>query len=266
MIPHHPTELAAASIGHQRWRFFWLCFYTAILASWAGLEWLTVSSLPTVTVAQYGIALCSSTASASPWVLLAMWGLMSAAMMLPSFVPAVRVFGELGSARATDGSSMTALVLGYGAVWLSFSAVAGGLQVMLSRAGTINMFTHRFPPLIAAGFLFVTGAYQFSSAKEACLAKCRHPLVFFMEHWKPGLAPAFSMGARLGVWCVGCCWLLMLLAFLGGAMSLLWMGVATLLMTLEKLPQIGRYLTKPMGAALLVGAVVQLVALSIRGG
>jgi predicted metal-binding membrane protein len=87
-----------------------------------------------------------------------------------------------------------------------------------------------------------------------------------MEHWVPGMKPAFAMGARLGIWCVGCCWLLMLLGLVGGAMNLLWMGAATLFMVLEKLPEIGRYLTKPLGAALLIGATVQVVSVVSSGG
>ncbi|MDM7931504.1 DUF2182 domain-containing protein [Tabrizicola sp.] len=248
-----------------RW-LFWLGFYAAILLGWAGLMQMTASPMPGLTAAEYWAALCISAENADPMALFAMWGLMSAAMMLPTFVPAVRVFGELGSVRATDGASMTALVIGYGAVWLVFSALASALQLGLAKAGAMTGAGQSLSPWVSAGLLAGAGAYQFSAAKEACLAKCRHPLMFFMEHWAPGTKPALAMGARLGVWCVGCCWLLMLLGLVGGAMNLLWMGAATLFMVLEKLPEVGRYLTKPLGAALLIGAAVQVVSVFSSGG
>jgi predicted metal-binding membrane protein len=252
-----------AALG--RW-LFWLGFYAAILLGWAGLMQMTASPIPGLTAAEYWAALCISAENADPLALIAMWGLMSAAMMLPTFVPAVRVFGELGSVRATNGASMAALVTGYGAVWLVFSVLAAGLQLGLAKAGAMTGAGQSLSPWVSVGLLAAAGAYQFSTAKEACLSKCRHPLMFFMEHWAPGLKPAFAMGARLGVWCVGCCWLLMLLGLIGGAMNLMWMGAATLFMVLEKLPEIGRYLTKPLGAALVIGAVARAVTVISSGG
>ena len=104
---------------------------------------------------------------------------------------------------------------------------------------------------LSVALLAIAGGYQFSALKEACLSKCRAPLTFFMQHW--GESP-LSMGLRLGATCLGCCWALMLLAFVGGVMSLAFMGLATLIMTLEKLPDIGRWLSRPLGVALLGGA------------
>lgn len=236
---------------------FWLGFFAVILLAWAGLMQMTAAPLPGLSAAEYWAALCISAESADPLALFAMWGLMSAAMMLPTFVPALRVFAELGAVRATDGVSMAALVLGYGSIWLLFSAVAAAVQLVLAKAGAMTAAGQTLSPLMSAGLLAGAGAYQFTTAKEACLAKCRHPLMFFIERWAPGKKIAFAMGAQLGIWCVACCWLLMLLGLIGGAMNLLWMGGATLFMVLEKLPEIGRYLTRPLGAALLIGAVVQ---------
>lgn len=265
-MPQHAKSIEALPSGAPgRW-LFWLGFYAAILAGWAALMQMTASPLPGVTAAEYWAALCISAGSADPLALFAMWVLMSAAMMLPTFVPAVRVFGELGSVRASDGPAMAALVLGYGAVWLVFSAFAAALQLGLATAGAMSGAGQSLSPWMSAALLVAAGAYQFSAAKEACLAKCRHPLMFFMEHWAPGVVPAVAMGARLGLWCVGCCWLLMLLGLVGGAMNLLWMGAAALFMVLEKLPEIGRHLTRPLGAALLIGAAVQVASVFSSGG
>jgi predicted metal-binding membrane protein len=161
---------------------------------------------------------------------------------------------------------MTALVLGYGAVWLVFSALAAALQAGLSAAGAMTGAGQTLPPALSAGLLLAAGVYQFGTAKAACLAGCRHPLTFFLQHWAPGLRPALAMGARLGAYCLGCCWLLMLLGLIGGAMNLAWMGAATLFMVLEKLPEVGRYLTRPLGLALVFAAVAQAVTTISAGG
>jgi predicted metal-binding membrane protein len=107
---------------------------------------------------------------------------------------------------------------------------------------------------LSAGLLLIAGAYQFTHLKAACLAKCRMPLTFFMERWAPGASRAFRMGFELGVLCFGCCWAVMALAFVGGTMNLVWMGLATLFMVMEKLPDIGRVLTRPVGCLLVLAA------------
>lgn len=247
-------------------RLFWLGFYAAILLGWVLLMRMTASPLPGISAAEYWAALCVAADNADPVALFAMWGLMSAAMMLPTFVPALRVFAELGAVRATDGGSLMALASGYGAVWLLFAGLAAALQFGLAKVGAMAETGLAAQSWLSAALLLGAGIYQFSPVKEACLAKCRHPLMFFMQHWAPGLKPAFSMGARLGIWCVGCCWLLMLLGFVGGAMNLMWMGAATLLMTLEKLPEVGRFLTKPLGVLLVVAATAQAINLVSMGG
>lgn len=257
----HPLLLSEHSPAALGRRLFWLGFYGAILLGWALLMRMMAPPMPGMTAAEYWAALCIPAGKADPLALLAMWGLMSAAMMLPTFVPALRVFAELGAVRATDGWAMTALALGYGAVWLMFSAVAAALQLGLAWTGAMTGTGQTLAPWFSVGLLAAAGAYQFSAAKDACLSRCRHPLMFFMEHWAPGLRRALAMGARLGLWCVGCCWLLMLLGLVGGAMNLLWMGAATLFMVLEKLPAIGRHLTRPLGAALLIGALARAATL-----
>jgi predicted metal-binding membrane protein len=253
---------AGAVIGTrsaQGRKMFWLGFYAAILLAWMLLIRMMASPLPGISAAEYWASFCIPAADANPITLLAMWGLMSAAMMLPTFVPAIRVFGELGAVKASDARSMAALASGYAIVWLVFAALAAALQFALSKAGAMSGPVQTLAPWLSVGLLLAAGIYQFSPAKEACLAKCRHPLMFFMEHWAPGPGTALAMGARLGAWCVGCCWALMLLGFVGGAMNLLWMGAATLFMTLEKLPEIGRFLTRPLGL-FLVGAAALLAA------
>ena len=101
--------------------------------------------------------------------------------------------------------------------------------------------------------LIGAGLYQFAALKEACLSRCRAPLTFFMQHFDEG---PWRNGLRLGMDCLGCCWALMLLAFVGGTMNLAFMGLAMVIMTLEKLPEIGRPVTKPLGGALIAAGTV----------
>jgi len=125
------------------------------------------------------------------------------------------------------------------------------MQWVLARFGLLSAHGISVSAPLSAMLLLVAGLYQFSAIKAACLSRCRSPLAFLMSEWRDGLAGAFRMGLRHGLDCLGCCWVLMLLAFVGGTMNLIWMGLATGLMTLEKLPSIGRPLTKPVGAVLI---------------
>jgi predicted metal-binding membrane protein len=249
-----PKSLFSEVASYRR-PLFWIGFYTTVLAAWGALfqmslaaPWRTGSI---VTPADWWTSLCIGPADVNPLTLYCMWVLMAAAMMLPTFVPTLRVFGEMTDVEAADKSSMAALVAGYVSPWLLYCAAGALFQVLLSRLKIVAPDGTSQSLWFTSGLLIAAAAYQLTLAKAACLAKCRHPLTFFLESWRPGRVSAFSMGLRLGAYCVGCCWVLMLLGFVGGTMNLLWMGGATLFMTFEKFPGLGRYLTKPAGLLLL---------------
>lgn len=245
----------------------WIGFYAAILLAWAGVYAMTLSApgaglsdMP----AAFWASLCIAAGQAEFPALLAMWALMSMAMMLPTFVPTLRTFRDMSSAGASDLRSAGALTAGYIVVWLLASVIGAGAQMGLSRAGLLSPLGASVSDGLTAVLLLGAGAYQFTTLKEACLAKCRMPLTFFMERWQPGTRHALRMGLELGLLCLGCCWALMALGFVGGTMNLMWMGAATLFMTLEKLPDIGRRLTRPMGYGLiLAGAIMLLYAANL---
>jgi predicted metal-binding membrane protein len=112
---------------------------------------------------------------------------------------------------------------------------------------------------LAAALLVLAGLYQFSRAKAICHGVCHAPAAYFFGHWRPGPLGGARRGVGLGVYCVGCCWAIMALGFVGGAMNLWWMGLATAFMVIEKLPQVARHVTRPGGAALiLAGGLVAL--------
>ncbi|SHK23869.1 Predicted metal-binding integral membrane protein [Shimia gijangensis] len=232
----------------------WIALFGAILGAWVVLY---LMSLPTdlraagkVYGSDFWVSLCTVTPDAAGYLrVLAMWVLMSAAMMAPTALPAFATYDDLG--HSTDGTNFGHLVLGYLVVWLGFSVFAALVQMGLFQMDLISAFGDSRSGLLSAGLLAVAGAYQFSPVKEACLSKCRMPLTFFMQHWDEG---PWRNGVRLGLVCLGCCWALMLLAFVGGVMNIAFMGLATIIMVLEKLPEIGRWVTRPLGFALLAAA------------
>ena len=230
----------------------WLGFFALILLAWGGI-FAQVAQAP---IGLWGV-LCTTAAAAGFFDLWGMWALMAAAMMLPTFVPALRTFVNMGAAGATRPIEAAALVMGYALVWVAGSALGAAAQLALSRVGVLAADGSSLSVWLTVALLVAAGLYQLSILKAACLAKCRMPLTYFMGRWAPGLPRALSMGAELGLICFVCCWALMALAFVGGTMNLVWMGLATLFMVLEKLPQLGRPLTRPAGFAL-IGAGVLL--------
>ncbi len=238
----------------------WLALFGAILVAWGALFAMAapqdLRDAGMIYGADFWSSLCVVTPDASGFARVAlMWALMSAAMMLPTALPAFATYDDL--ARQAPEADFARLVGGYLAVWLGFSLFAAAAQVLLVAAGVVSPFGDSLSVWLSAGLLAIAGAYQFSPIKEACLSKCRMPMTFFMAHWDEG---PLKNGLRLGLTCLGCCWALMLLGFVGGVMNLGFMGLATLIMILEKLPEIGRWLTRPLGAVLLICA--GLMALS----
>ena len=231
----------------------WLALFAVILLAWGALYAMALPEELRATSRIYGAefwaALCTLTPDAAGFLrITAMWMLMSAAMMAPTALPAFATYDDLSHSAETD---FAALVGGYLTIWLGFSLGAAGLQFALYQSDLVSAFGDSRSTALSAMLLAMAGAYQFTPLKEACLSKCRQPLSFFMAHWEEG---AFRNGLRLGAVCLGCCWALMLLGFVGGVMNLAFMGLATIIMIVEKLPDLGRWITKPLGLALLAAS------------
>ncbi|WP_040817641.1 DUF2182 domain-containing protein [Litoreibacter arenae] len=238
----------------------WLALFGLIVLSWGALYAMSVPPELRLLEQVYGrdfwVALCTITPDAAGYLrMVLMWSLMSAAMMAPTVLPALATYDDLS--HVSDRANFGALVGGYLGVWFGFSALAAGLQMALFQAGLIGAFGDSLSVWLSVALLALAGLYQFSPLKEACLSKCRQPMTFFMQHFDEG---PWRNGVRLGLVCLGCCWALMLLAFVGGVMSLAFMGLATAIMVLEKLPDLGRYITKPLGVILLLSAAGTLVS------
>ena len=243
-------RFASLARGH------WLAFFGALGLAWLALFRMAVPGDLGALERAYGGSLvdllCSGGFGASGFgPVFAMWALMSAAMMAPTALPAFAAYDDLGHATATRFGR---LVAGYLTAWLGFAAIAAGAQVALARLGLVGALGQSLSAPLTMLLLIGAGLYQFSPLKGACLSRCRAPLSFFLQFWDEG---PFRNGLRLGLDCVGCCWALMALGFVGGTMNLAFMGLAMLLMMLEKLPDPGRHLTRPLGALLIAsGAAV----------
>ncbi len=238
----------------------WLGFFSLMLGAWWALYLMQPSAVEAELLQLYGADfwanLCAPlTAESGYLVVFSMWALMSVAMMAPTFIPTLKTYRDLIHTEAASTRTFFALLASYLAVWIGFSLVAAEAQLFLARQGLIGADGASLSLWLTAFLLMLAGAYQFSPAKDACLSKCKEPLVFFMGNWRPGIAGAFRMGWLLGLICLGCCWALMALGFVGGIMNLIWMGIATLLMALEKLPQIGNFITRPLGVGLMAGGL-----------
>lgn len=236
----------------------WLLFYGALALAWALLillhaESADLRSFKASLGSEAWIAFCQQVASgAAPHLVLAMWLLMGAAMMAPTLIPALSTLTDLIDGGHAQERAFAQFSAGYLLVWAGFGLAATSVQLGLSALALLDPLGELSWAPATPLLLALAGLYQFSKWKEACLSRCRQPLTFFIGHWDEG---ALRMGVRMGAVCLGCCWALMALAFVGGMSSLALMALAALLMTLEKLPQIGRYITAPLGVGLLGAAL-----------
>lgn len=184
---------------------------------------------------------------------LGMWAVMMMAMMLPTVAPSASVFSRLSERRdpgRTNGATAT-YVAGYAACWIAFAAPAALMQWTLTHALLLDSMARSTSTMLSAAILLAAGVYQWLPQKSACLSKCRLPLAFFLAHWRDGRSGAFWLGLRHGGYCVGCCWALMAVMFVAGAMSLAWMGLIMLVVLSEKVIPASWRFDKALGAALI---------------
>src|ERR1700748_1111504 len=201
---------------------------------------------------------------APPWTLgyatliFLMWAIMMVAMMLPSAAPTL----ILGTALARQRIAPVAVpfACGYVLVWTGFSLAATALQFGLDRAGALSETMGQSSAALAEIVLIVAGAYQWTPLKQACLRHCRSPLAFLLSRWRKGAWGAVTNGMRHGLFCLGCCWMLMVLLFVGGLMNLLWIAALALLVLIEKPLPWGSHMSRVAGAALVVWGAVKLLA------
>jgi predicted metal-binding membrane protein len=197
-------------------------------------------------------------------LLLAMWWVMMVGMMLPSAAPVILTFANVNRNRRARGEPYVPAALfttGYLLTWGAFSVAATLAQWALESATLLSPMDMTTDSRLLGGLLFLAaGLYQFTPVKLACLRSCRSPLDFVLNHWRAGPGGALRMGMAHGLYCLGCCWILMLLLFVGGVMNLLWVAGLAAVVLIEKLmpgPWIGR-----IGGVLLAAGGVWLLVIS----
>lgn len=215
--------------------------------------------IPAFLDAFFRLCLSPAPADGAPAVFAAsatMWFLMALAMMLPSAAPMIRTYCEVADTAAAKGEAVVhplVLVAGYLTIWLAASLVFAGLALGLAAAtGPL--------PLAGSGVaLGLAGAYQFSGLKDACLEKCRNPFAILFARWSTEPAKIFRLGLKQGLYCLGCCWALMLVMFAVGIFNPFWMALIGIFAIVEK--QGGRLVTRIAGT-LLVGWALALLVVS----
>ncbi len=193
-----------------------------------------------------------------------MWWVMMIAMMTPSAAPMILLHAAVKrkTEPAADAAVLSAVFLGgYLAVWALFGAGATALQWALELRGLVSPAMMALTSTALGGLiLLAAGLYQFTPVKHACLAHCRSPAHFLSRHHRPGAAGAFRLGVIHGAYCLGCCWFLMALLFVGGVMNLYWIAGLALFVMAEKLLPRGELVARVAGAALAAGGAAMLGA------
>jgi len=229
-------------------------------ACWAVVAWMAIDM--NNPLAQLMMPPASSWTVANVLAIWSMWAVMMAAMMLPSAMPMVVTFGRLCS-HSGERMRSGAFVAAYLLIWSGFSVGATALQWTLQATALVNPMAVSTSAALTAVLLLLAGAYQFSPLKRVCLARCRTPMGFLIGEWRGGVPGALVMGLRHGLFCVGCCWALMALLFVGGVMNLAWIAALSIAAAIEKLAPRGATVASVLGFALIIAGAFRLLTLMI---
>jgi predicted metal-binding membrane protein len=195
-----------------------------------------------------------------------MWGAMTLAMMLPSAAPMILTYAEIADTAARKGQHVVSpfvLAGGYTTIWFGFAALATVAQYALTRAAVLDPGMAPLSGLFSGAIFIAAGVYQFSALKHACLRQCQSPFPFFFANWATTPRGVFKLGLRQGLFCLGCCWAMMLVMFAVGIMNVVWMAALGIVMTLEKIGT-GKRFSYAVGV-LSIAAGVAFIVVSIMG-
>jgi predicted metal-binding membrane protein len=204
--------------------------------------------------------------ASAPWraiefaFVFAMWAVMMIGMMTPSAAPMILMYARVGREGRDAGKSLAAtgwFASGYFAAWIGFSLAATFAQWVLERAALLDSRMVSTSSIFGGIVLIAAGAYQWSPIKDVCLVQCQTPLQFLMRHggFRGDLPGCLLLGFRHGGYCIGCCWVLMALLFVGGVMNVLWIALLALLVLLEKVSPFGRTIARAVGVVCLAAGV-----------
>jgi predicted metal-binding membrane protein len=218
-----------------------LCIATLMAAGWGYLGLALAGEFGSTlfeTLCRPVLRLASAFGPLAVLLTFVMWCAMVLAMMLPTAAPMITTYATLTETAATKGeSAVSPLVLtaGYIAVWIGVAAALTALQILLARAAILDYAMRIDHPYGSGALFLVAGAYQFTALKRACLTHCQHPFRFFFANWTAEPRAVFRLGVQQGLYCLGCCWAMMLLMFAVGVMNVVWMAILGAIMATEKL-------------------------------
>jgi len=245
-----------------------LAVLTAVLLlialAWSYVLWL---SLAMPDASMQGMDMRAMAPAIRPWTPtdllfgVLMWTVMMAGMMLPSVVPVILLYVLVGRQAEALHKPLAAtgwFIGGYLLAWVGFSLLAALLQAGLLQATLLTPQLASANDMLGGAILIAAGLYQWSPLKYKCLAKCRAPLFFIQRHggFQREALPSLRLGLQHGLYCIGCCWALMLLLFVGGVMNLVWIAGLAAVVLLEKVLSDGRNVSRLVGAGLVIGGLV----------
>jgi predicted metal-binding membrane protein len=197
-------------------------------------------------------------------LVLSMWCAMALAMMLPTAGPMILTYAELAETAAKKNepaASPLILAAGYVSIWLGAASVFAATQLLLVRLAVLDPAMATASPLFSGAVFIGAGLYQFSALKHACVTQCQHPFRFFFANWTADPRGVFALGFRQGLYCLGCCWAMMLSMFAVGVMNVIWMAALGAIMAIEKVSSTTRF-SRVLGAAfVLIG--IAFIATSV---
>ncbi len=195
-------------------------------------------------------------------LLFVMWFVMMIAMMMPSVTPLVLIFAMVNRQRKQTQNpfvNTVYLLSGYFLIWMVFSFSATLLQWLLQHLSLLNPEMETTNKILGAGILIAAGVFQFTSLKHKCLYHCQTPINFISQHWKEGKYGALLMGIKNGLYCIGCCWILMIPLFVSGIMNLLWIAIIAAFALLEKFLSGTKWVSYISGALLVLYGILLLI-------
>jgi predicted metal-binding membrane protein len=238
------------------------------LLAWGCVVWLAaMTSMATAEMPAMDMAMHAMAPQARAWsiteltISFVMWVVMMAGMMLPTAAPMILLYAQVGRQAKALHKPLAAtgwFAGGYLLAWTGFSFLAAVLQAALARVALLTPDMTSTNTILGGAVLIAAGLYQWSPLKYQCLSNCRAPLFFLQRHggFQRLALPSLRLGLRHGLYCIGCCWALMLLLFVGGVMNIIWIASLAALVLLEKVLSEGRNVSRLVGAGLIIGGLV----------
>ena len=223
--------------------------------------WLLVAEMNGMRDSMAGLMELRPWTATDAGLMFAMWAIMMIAMMTPSAAPMILLYVRVQRGRTEEQPFAPTAVFfaGYLAAWIAFSLALTILQWALEGAALLSPTLTSTSAIFGGAALIIAGIYQWLPIKNVCLGHCRSPVHFLSTYWRPGAWGAFRMGQSHGLYCLGCCWVLMILLFVGGVMNLLWAAAIAIFVLIEKAAPFGHVAGRAGSLILIVGGVATII-------